>query len=73
MNLKVRALIGTLKIVAVGIILYAMGYEIAKHFTVEEISLGISCIGISFCLYLIFDLKLSQLKYEEQLSKMSKE
>lgn len=73
MNLKIKALIGTLKILAIGIILYATGYEIAKQFTVEEISIGISTIGTLFCLYLIFDLKLSQLKIEEQLNKNIKE
>ena len=73
MNLKIKALIGTLKIVLVGIASYAVGFEIAKQFTVEEISLGISCIGIAFCLYFIFSIKLNQLKYEEQLNKNIKE
>jgi hypothetical protein len=68
MNLQIRALISTLKLVALGVILYAIGYKIAQTFTVEQISLGISTIGTVYLLYLIFDLKLSQLKYEEQLN-----
>ena len=68
MNLQIRALLGTIKVVIIGVILYAIGYKIAETFTVEQISLGISTIGTLFLLYLIFDLKLSQLKYEEKLN-----
>jgi len=69
MNLQIRALLSTIKLVIIGVILYAIGYKIAQTFTVEQISLSISTIGTLFLLYLIFDLKLSQLKYEEQLNK----
>lgn len=70
-NLKFLALLGTLKIVAIGIMVYAGGLFIAKNFTTDEISMGISCIGTVFLLCLIFDLKLNQLKHEASLKEMS--
>jgi hypothetical protein len=69
MNLKIKALINTCKLVLLGIAFYAIGYEISHSFTTEQLSVGISGIGILFLLYLVYDLKLSQLKYEEQLNK----
>lgn len=69
MNLKIKALISTLKIVLIGIAFYAIGFEIGKQFTLDQISVGISCASILFLLYSIFSIKLNQLKYEEQLNK----
>jgi hypothetical protein len=70
-NLKILAFLGTLKIVVIGIMVYAGGVFIAKNFTVDEISTGISCISTVFLLYLIFDLKLNQLKHEASIKEMS--
>jgi dipeptide/tripeptide permease len=71
MNLKIRAIIGTVKVVLVGAIIYMIGHRVFQLFSLEEISVGISCISTAFLLYLIYDLKLSQLKHEDTLAELT--
>jgi hypothetical protein len=71
MNLKIRAIIGTIKVVLVGVIIYLIGHRVFQLFSLDEISAGISCISTAFLLYLIYDLKLAQLKHEDTLDELT--
>jgi len=71
MNLKIRAIIGTIKVVLVGAIIYLIGHRVFQLFSLDEISVGISCISTAFLLYLIYDLKLAQLKHEDTLDELT--
>jgi len=68
--MRLAALLFTIKALGFGLGVYFVIHEIFVYFTMEQISTGITIFSILFLLYLIYDLKLNQLKHEEILNKM---
>jgi len=68
--MRLAALLFTIKALGFGLGVYFAIHEIFVYFTMEQISTGITIFSILFLLYLIYDLKLNQLKHEEILNKM---
>jgi len=68
--MRLAALLFTIKALGFGLGVYFAIHEIFVYFTMEQISTGITIFSMLFLLYLIYDLKLSQLKHEEILNKM---
>ena len=68
--MRLMALLFTIKALGFGLGVYFVIHEIFVYFTMEQISTGITIFSILFLLYLIYDLKLNQLKHEEILNKM---
>jgi hypothetical protein len=65
------ALLGTGKLLVIAILCWGAGRYIATNFTNDEIAVGISLTSSLFLLYLIFDLKLSQIKHENAIDKLT--
>lgn len=71
MNLKIKAIIGTVRVILFGVIIYMIAYKVFQLFSLDEISVGVSCISTAFLLYLIYDIKLAQLKHEESINELT--
>lgn len=68
--MRLAALLFTIKALGFGLGIYFVIHEIFVYFTMEQISTGITIFSMLFLLYLIYDLKLSQLKHQEVLDKL---
>ena len=73
MSLQLKAVFFTVKLLVITM-LVATGIKfVVNQFTMDQINFGLGCLVSLFFLYLIYDLKLGQLKHQDALDKLNKE